>query len=680
MVDDWFEIKKRYLVKETIGSGGFGKVKRALHIATTETVAIKVMDKAKLGADLPRVKTEIKALRTLHHPHICRLYEEIETENKIFLILEYCSGGELFDYIVEKDRLTEDEARQFFREICSAVAYMHMKGFAHRDLKPENILIDEDHRIKLIDFGLCAHPESGIQTALSTCCGSPAYAAPELVSGRKYIGPEADVWSLGVLLYALLNGFLPFDDDNMPTLYKKIKSGKYDVPDWLSTDSEFLLATLLQVDPKKRITMRRLLNHRWLIKDHLAPVDPTSKYDDICLDEEILTNMAIGLGWNRSDMRTELVQWKFNALTATYLLLQLRRTTGRQAKIVDTVPLKEFIRGDDKENRPSGNTRSQKRVTRRAVVPKDLRKQLQASPCKNYRQPLTPQKPVRSSSKQNYNEVYSSSDSLDIDDILAMPIKESADEFNFQTPAVEPFRIRTSRQRGESERGKCPEYDESRSVQVTRRHGSKGKDHSDRYSSPIGKLNRRSKTPPISWMSPIKNPPRITIEEKHNSMLSPERRTRSYDCNLDMLKIDGEPLTPSKKGKGIFGSLEKGIDQVRLLLTPNKKKNKDSEPRKIKALSNVSRLTKKEPKTVLTTIHEVVDKMGVPNRVKGWVVRVQNRDNMGRIQLDFELEVCRLGGRALTSDATCGVRRKRIKGDAMLYKKMAEDILSKVLV
>ncbi|CAG5105741.1 Oidioi.mRNA.OKI2018_I69.chr1.g2411.t1.cds [Oikopleura dioica] len=267
MVDDWFEIKKRYLVKETIGSGGFGKVKRALHIATTETVAIKVMDKAKLGADLPRVKTEIKALRSLQHPHICRLYEEIETENKIFLVLEYCSGGELFDYIVEKDRLNEDEARQFFREICAAVAYMHSKGFAHRDLKPENILIDEDHRIKLIDFGLCANPDAGIDSALATCCGSPAYAAPELVSGRKYIGPEADVWSLGVLLYALLNGFLPFDDDNMPTLYKKIKSGKYDVPEWLSSDSTFLLAALLQVDPKAD-------NHASIIEPPLADQRP----------------------------------------------------------------------------------------------------------------------------------------------------------------------------------------------------------------------------------------------------------------------------------------------------------------------------------------------------------------------------------------------------------------------
>ena len=139
--DDWYEIKKRYLVKETIGSGGFGKVKRAIHIATTETVAIKVtkmkklevelifqvMDKAKLGADLPRVKTEMKALRSLNHPNICRLYEEIETDNKIFLVLEYCAGGELFDYIVEKERLNEEEARQFFREICAAVAYMHSK-------------------------------------------------------------------------------------------------------------------------------------------------------------------------------------------------------------------------------------------------------------------------------------------------------------------------------------------------------------------------------------------------------------------------------------------------------------------------------------------------------------------------------------------------------------------------
>ena len=140
------------------------------------------------------------------------LIQVIETETKIFMVLEYCPGGELFDYIVDRERLCESEARAFFRQIVAAVAYIHHSGYAHRDLKPENILIDEDQELKLIDFGLCANPSGGMGSVLETCCGSPAYAAPELVTGMSYLGSEADIWSMGVLLYALLCGFLPFGE------------------------------------------------------------------------------------------------------------------------------------------------------------------------------------------------------------------------------------------------------------------------------------------------------------------------------------------------------------------------------------------------------------------------------------------------------------------------------------
>ncbi|MEQ2168414.1 hypothetical protein GOODEAATRI_014110 [Goodea atripinnis] len=212
----------KYEVYETIGSGGFAKVKLGRHTLTGEKVAIKIMNKKDLGDDLPRVKVEIEAMKSLSHQHICRLYHVIETSTQIFLVLEYCPGGELFDYIIAKDRLSEQETRVFFRQIVSAMAYVHSQGYAHRDLKPENLLIDEDHNLKLIDFGLCAKPKGGLGYELMTCCGSPAYAAPELIQGKTYIGSEADVWSMGVLLFALLCGYLPFDDDNCMLLYRKI--------------------------------------------------------------------------------------------------------------------------------------------------------------------------------------------------------------------------------------------------------------------------------------------------------------------------------------------------------------------------------------------------------------------------------------------------------------------------
>ncbi|XP_075344756.1 uncharacterized protein LOC142402824 [Mycteria americana] len=166
-VGDYEEVRKYYELTETIGTGGFAKVKRARHLLAGEKVAIKIMDKLALGDDLPRVKIEIDAMKNLRHQHICQLYHVIETSKKIFMVLEYCPGGELFDYIIAKDRLSEEEARVFFRQIVSAIAYVHSQGYAHRDLKPENLLIDEEHHLKLIDFGLCAKPKLQREVFLS---------------------------------------------------------------------------------------------------------------------------------------------------------------------------------------------------------------------------------------------------------------------------------------------------------------------------------------------------------------------------------------------------------------------------------------------------------------------------------------------------------------------------------
>ncbi|NXR06574.1 MELK kinase, partial [Semnornis frantzii] len=189
-------------------SGGFAKVKLARHHLTGEKVAIKIMDKLALGDDLPRVKVEIDAMKNLNHQHICQLYHVVETNRKIFMVLEYCPGGELFDYIISRDRLPEQETRGFFRQIVSAVAYIHSQGYAHRDLKPVSLNTTTlPWQCFTVILFLSLFPcQGGLDYHLNTCCGSPAYAAPELIQGKAYIGSEADIWSMGVLLYALLCG------------------------------------------------------------------------------------------------------------------------------------------------------------------------------------------------------------------------------------------------------------------------------------------------------------------------------------------------------------------------------------------------------------------------------------------------------------------------------------------
>nr|XP_010940255.1 serine/threonine protein kinase OSK1 isoform X2 [Elaeis guineensis] len=212
-----------YKLGKTLGIGSFGKVKIAEHALTGHKVAIKILNRRKIKSMEmeEKVRREIKILRLFMHPHIIRLYEVIETQTDIYVVMEYVKSGELFDYIVEKGRLQEDEARRFFQQIISGVEYCHRNMVVHRDLKPENLLLDSKCNVKIADFGLSNVMRDG--HFLKTSCGSPNYAAPEVISGKLYAGPEVDVWSCGVILYALLCGTLPFDDENIPNLFKKIK-------------------------------------------------------------------------------------------------------------------------------------------------------------------------------------------------------------------------------------------------------------------------------------------------------------------------------------------------------------------------------------------------------------------------------------------------------------------------
>jgi len=253
----------QFILGKNLGIGAFGKVKEATHVVTGHKVAVKILNKAKikqLGME-EKVQREINILHLCTHPHIIRLYEVIDTPTDIFLVIEYVSNGELFDYIVSKGRLSADEARNFFHQIISGVEYCHFQKVVHRDLKPENLLLDENLNIKIADFGLSNLMRDG--DFLRTSCGSPNYAAPEVISGHLYAGPEVDVWSCGVILYALLCGSLPFDDESIPSLFKKIKSGMYSLPTHLSQLAKNLIPRMLEVDPMKRITIPEIRLHPW---------------------------------------------------------------------------------------------------------------------------------------------------------------------------------------------------------------------------------------------------------------------------------------------------------------------------------------------------------------------------------------------------------------------------------
>uniref|UniRef100_A0A8C7W3K2 non-specific serine/threonine protein kinase n=1 Tax=Oncorhynchus mykiss TaxID=8022 RepID=A0A8C7W3K2_ONCMY len=307
-----------YRLLKTIGKGNFAKVKLARHILTGREVAIKIIDKTQLNPNSLQ-KVRILPVTDLSLFYIVKLFEVIETERTLYLVMEYASGGEVFDYLVAHGRMKEKEARAKFRQIVSAVQYCHQKHIVHRDLKAENLLLDADMNIKIADFGFSNEFTMG--NKLDTFCGSPPYAAPELFQGKKYDGPEVDVWSLGVILYTLVSGSLPFDGQNLKELRERVLRGKYRIPFYMSTDCENLLKRFLVLNPAKRGTLEQIMKDRWINAgsedDELKPfVEPEQ---DIADQKRI--DVMVGMGFSPEEIQESLAKMKYDEITATYLLL-----------------------------------------------------------------------------------------------------------------------------------------------------------------------------------------------------------------------------------------------------------------------------------------------------------------------------------------------------------------------
>ena len=325
-----------YVLGKTLGIGSTGRVKLGIHYKTNSRVAIKIVPKfpnkkgkSDQGSYFKKLEREITIMKLIRHDNIMTLFDVYETKDELFLVMELIEGGELFDYLVKKGRLAEDEGRQFFQQMLLGLDYCHRHLICHRDLKPENLLLDSNRNIKIADFGMARFQHTG--KMLETSCGSPHYASPEIIKGIKYDGPASDIWSSGVILYALLSGSLPFDDDNIRRLLAKVKAGVYQIPDHVSPDAQNLIERMLVIDPCKRITLEEIFQHPWFTnngKQAIARTQIPREIQEVAsievVDPEIIKNLCY-LGWEESELVGPLRSNEKNIEKIFYNLLHERK-------------------------------------------------------------------------------------------------------------------------------------------------------------------------------------------------------------------------------------------------------------------------------------------------------------------------------------------------------------------
>jgi 5'-AMP-activated protein kinase catalytic alpha subunit len=300
-------LMQKYELGRLLGQGTFAKVYHARNLVTGVNVAIKVVDKEKVlkVGMVDQIKREISVMRLVRHPNVVELYEVMATKTKIFIVMEYAKGGELFNKIA-KGKLKVDVARRYFQQLISAVDFCHSRGVYHRDLKPENLLLDENDNLKVSDFGLSTLSESKCRDGLlHTTCGTPAYVAPEVINRKGYEGCKADIWSCGVILFVLLAGYLPFHDQNLMEMYRKIGKGEVKFPKWFALEVRRLLSRILDPNLKTRISMAKIMENSWFKKGLEKPIVIDIGKNELA---SLHTDGVFEVSKNSSDSNTESIQ------------------------------------------------------------------------------------------------------------------------------------------------------------------------------------------------------------------------------------------------------------------------------------------------------------------------------------------------------------------------------------